>query len=385
MKVGVPASGKANSTTEPPAFLIRLLIVAPSLDIVGGQAVQASRLLKGFRESPSLEVGFLPHNPRLPEPLRPLQSIKYLRTIITSLLYTLSLLFRVWRYDIVHVFSASYYSHLLSAVPAILVARLYRKKSILNYRSGEAEDHIRRWRRTAEPVMRLADEIVVPSGYLVEVFKRFGLRATPVFNVVDTEAFRYRERKQLRPVFLSNRNLEALYNVGCSLKAFARIQARYPEARLIVAGDGKQRAALERQARELGLRNTEFVGRVSPEAMSKLYDDADIYLNSSNIDNMPGSILESFSSGVPVVTTNAGGIPYIVRNEQTGLMVSCGDAEALAAGAIRLLEEPELAARIIRNARQECDRYSWSAIHGQWIRLYRELAASGFGQVVCAG
>jgi len=352
----------------------RLLIVAPSLDILGGQAVQASRLLRGFRESECLEVAFLPHNPRLPRLLRTLQSIKYVRTVVTSLVYFASLLARVWRYDVIHVFSASYYSYLLSAVPAILLARLYGKKSVLNYRSGEAEDHISKWRWTAAPVMKLADAIVVPSGYLVEVFSRFGLRASAVFNVVDTEMFGYRERERLRPVFLSNRNLESLYNVGCILRAFGKIQRRYPEARLIVAGDGKQRGALEAEAVELGLRNTEFVGRVTPEEMSKLYWEADIYLNSSNIDNMPGSILESFSSGLPVVTTDAGGIPYIVKDGETGLMVRCGDADGLAESAIRLLEEEGLARQIISNAREECVRYRWSAVRDQWIKLYQGLA-----------
>src|SRR5262249_1067808 len=180
---------------------------------MGGQAVQASRLIKGFRKSDVLQVGFLPHNPRLPGPLRNLQSIKYVRTLVTTLLYFISLLARVWRYDVVHIFSASYYSYLLSAAPAILITRLYHKKSILNYRSGEAEDHISRWRRTAAPIMRLADLIAVPSGYLVEVFGRSGLCARAVSNVVDTELFGYREREPLSPVFLSNRNLEPLYNV----------------------------------------------------------------------------------------------------------------------------------------------------------------------------
>src|SRR6185503_3783063 len=176
----------------------------------------------------------------------------------------------------------------------------------------------------------LADEIAVPSGYLVDVFKQFNLKARAVFNFVDTERFRFRPRARLRPVFLSNRNLEPMYNVGCILRAFAIIQQRFPEARLTIAGDGSKRAELEKLAGELKLRNTEFVGRVPFERMCDLYAAADIYLNSSDIDNMPGSILESFASGLPVVTTEAGGIPVIVTNEETGLIVKRGDHEALA-------------------------------------------------------
>jgi glycosyltransferase involved in cell wall biosynthesis len=178
----------------------------------------------------------------------------------------------------------------------------------------------------------------------------------------------------LRPVFLSNRNLEPLYNVACILRAFAHIQRRYPEAALIVAGDGSQRAELEALARELSLHNTEFIGRVEQARMHELCERADIYLNSSNIDNMPGSIIEAYAAGLPVVTTDAGGIPYILKHEETGLMVARDDHEALAACALRLLEDGELAARLADNAHAACRQYSWAAVRDEWLKLYYELA-----------
>jgi len=365
-------AGRAGEEGALPA--LRVLLVAPSMHILGGQAIQAEYLRSHLQGASGLAVTLLPINPVLPGPLRLLQRIKYVRTLVTTAAYISSLAAHLPRYDIIHVFSASYLSFVLAPTPAILLARLYGKKIVLNYHSGEAEDHLSRWPRTAVPVMKVADEIVVPSGYLVDVFQRFGLRARPVFNVVDSDMFGYRERRPLRPVCLSNRNLETLYNVSCILRAFEIIQRRYPAALLIIAGDGKQRRALEREARDLGLRNTEFVGRVTPEVMSGLYRGADIYLNSSNIDNMPGSILESFSSGLPVVTTDAGGIPYIVENEKTGLLVRRGDARGLAASAIRLLQDADLAQEIIIKARAESLRYSWSAVQDQWTSLYADLA-----------
>ena len=105
---------------------IRVCILAPSLDILGGQSRQAVRLTNGLRAEQSLHVDFIPHNPRLPRPLRFLQHIKYVRTLVTTLAYWTSLFTRLWRYDVVHVFSASYYSYLLSVAPAILVVKLYR-------------------------------------------------------------------------------------------------------------------------------------------------------------------------------------------------------------------------------------------------------------------
>jgi len=353
---------------------IRLLLVAPSLRILGGQAVQANYLLQNLSREPMFQVSFAAHNPRLPVLLRVLQRIKYVRTIVTSLAYCASLLLKIPKHDIIHVFSASYFSFLLAPAPAIFIARLFGKKVILNYHSGEAEDHLRCWPRTAVPIMRLADELIVPSPYLVDVFRKFGLQARSVANMIDVERFRFRKRKPLLPLFLSNRNLYPLYNVACIVRAFAIIQQKFPEARLTIAGDGRQRAALEALVRELKLRNVEFYGLVAPDKMSELYDEAHIFLNSSNIDNMPGSILDSFASGLPVVSTNAGGIPYIITHERTGLLVPKNDHDAMAAWAIHLLESPALTESIARNAYEECPAYTWQAVRETWLTTYMELS-----------
>ncbi len=140
-----------------------------------------------------------------------------------------------------------------------------------------------------------------------------------------------------------------------------------------IAADGSLRSDLEQYANDLGLRQTEFIGRVPFEAMPDLYDAADIYLNANDIDNAPTSILESFASGLPVVTTEAGGIPYILEHERTGLMVKCGDHEALAASAIRLLEDPVLASRLAHNARESVRPFTLPAVSDSWLSLYHEL------------
>lgn len=354
---------------------IRVCIAGPSLDIVGGQAVQAHRLLAWLARRPELELSFLPVNPRLPGFLRLLQRVKYVRTIATSIGYGLSLLWRVPHVDVVHAFSASYWSFLLAPVPAMLVGRLFRKGVILNYRSGEADNHLARW-RTAAPLMRLAHLIVVPSGYLVDVFARHGLKAKAVPNFVEIERLPYRHRDTVRPVFLSNRSFHALYNVSCILRAFGQIQARMPQAELVVAGDGPLRERLHSEARQLGLRNVTFVGAVPPDRMTTLYDKADVYLNAPNIDNMPASILEAAACGLPIVTSEAGGIPYIVRNEVTALLVPCDDDAALAAAALRLFEEPGLALRLAVAARAEVlARYTWPAVEAGWIEAYGLVAS----------
>lgn len=356
---------------------LRLLIVAPSFDILGGQSVQAARLLSRLAEESLLEVGFLPINPRLGGALRKLQSIKYLRTVVTSLLYISSLLVRVPQYDVIHVFSASYFSFVIAPTPAMLIGRLYRRKVLLNYHSGEAEDHLHRWRRTAIPTIRLANTVVVPSDYLVRVFAKFGLHAHAIVNLIDTSQFRFRQRAPLRPLFLSNRNLESHYGVDRVLSAFAVVQQSFPMATLTVAGDGSQRDSLEELARKLNLRNTTFTGRIEPSRIAESYEAADIYLNGSEIDNQPLSILEAFACGLPIVTTDAGGIPDIVADGRTGLVVPRGDHLQMAEAAKRLLRDPELAKRVSEAAFSECRKYSWEAVRDAWMETYKALVSQG--------
>ena len=306
-----------------------------------------------------------------------MQRVKYVRTVVTTLTYWALLLARLWRHDVIHVFSASYYSYLLCVAPAILVGKAYRKKVVLNYRSGEAHDHLSNWKLTAVPIMRLADEIIVPSGYLVDVFAEFGLQAKPIFNFVELDAFAYRERRPIRPAFLTTRLLEPLYNVPCVLRAFAIVQQHFPDASLTVAGDGSMRRQLEALAGSLGLKNTVFVGGVSYDRMPELYDSADVYLNAPDLDNMPGSLVECMSCGLPIVTTDAGGVPYIVSHERTALIVPRGDHEAMAASAIRLLQDNALAVAIARCGRDSCRRFTWPEVRGQWLDTYRSLAGRG--------
>ena len=355
---------------------MRVLVVGPSLDILGGQSVQAHRLLEGLVQSQKVHVNFLAVNPRLPGVLRILQRVKYLRTVVTSIAYFASLVWRVPRCDVVHAFSASYYSYLLAPLPALLAARLFGRRAILNYHSGEAGDHLAHWPLSRWSIRKIPHAVVVPSAYLVEVFARFGIRAQAIVNFVPLEKLPYRRRDICAPKILSNRNLEPMYNVACCIRAFALIQHAKPDAELLVAGDGSQRQVLESLSRDLALRNVSFLGRVSPSQIGALYDRCDIYINASIIDNMPLSIIEAFACGLPVVTSNAGGIPYIVVDEKTGLLVARNDVDALASAVLRLLDHPPLATRLADAARAECDaHYVWPEVMAQWENYYQKIAA----------
>jgi glycosyltransferase involved in cell wall biosynthesis len=356
-----------------PTSRVKVAIVAPTMGILGGQAVQADRLLTAWRDDPDVEPWLVPINPEPPRPLRALARVKYARTVITQLTYWPLLLRELRHADVVHVFSASYFSFLLAPLPAVLIARLYGKPVVMNYRSGEAPDHLRR-SAVARAVLRSVDRNAVPSQFLKDVFGQFGIASEIIPNIVDVDRFAFRRRPSLAPRLLSTRNFEPLYNVACTLRAFALVQRQHPDASLTLVGSGSQEGALRALAAELGLRHVTFAGRVPPLEIWRYYAEADIYLQTPNIDNMPASVLEAFASGCAVVATNAGGVPAILTHDTHGLLVECGDHEAAAAAVLRLLDEPALAERLITAARESCDQYRWPEVRARWLALYRSLA-----------
>jgi glycosyltransferase involved in cell wall biosynthesis len=361
--VGIAATVRQERAGHP-----RIAIVAASLDILGGQGIQAVGLAEALRAE-GADVKYVPVNPRFPSGLRWVRRWPYLRTIVNEMLYLPSLA-GIHGADVVHVFAAAYWSFLLGPAAAITMARALRKRVILNYHSGEAEHHLACWGALVHPWLRMADEIVVPSDYLRAIFERSGYRARVIRNVVETSRFRYRDRSPLRPRLLSTRNLEPHYRVDNTLRAFALLRRRYPEATLTIAGYGTEEARLRRLAEGLRSGGVHFVGRVEPEDVPALYDNADIFVNSSVVDNQPVSILEAFASGLPVVSTGTGDIPSMVRAGEIGLLVPPDGPEEMAGAVAALLDDPDRALRMARRARQAIREYAWSNVRQEWVAAY---------------
>jgi len=343
-------------------------MVAASLDILGGQFVQAANLASALRAD-GVDVRFIPINPPFPAGIRWARRWPYARTLLNETLYLPSLA-GLRHADVVHVFSAAYWSFLLGPAPAITMAKALHKRVILHYHSGEAERHLERWGALVHPWLRRVDEIVVPSDYLRRIFAGHGYRVRVIRNVIETEHFRYRDRVPLRPRLLSTRNFEPHYRVENTLRAFVALRSRYNEATLTLAGYGSGEERLRQVAARLGPQGIRFAGRVEPENVPALYEASDIFVNSSVIDNQPVSILEAFASGLPVVSTGTGDIPAMVGSGEMGLLVPPERPEAMAQAVAALLQEPQRALLIARRARQAIMDYAWTSVREAWSAVY---------------
>ena len=350
---------------------IRVGLVAPTLQLLGGHAVQAARLLAAWQGDEEIHVRLVPINPAPPSMLARLTRIKYLRTAITQLCYWPTLLRELHRVDVVHIFSPSNTSFYRSSLPALLLGWLHGKRIIVNYR-GDGREHLSR-SRLARRLLGGVDVIAVPSVYFYEIFREFNLTSQIVPNIADLASFQYRSRDQLQPRLLSTRNFEPIYNVQCTLRAFARVQQRYPNATLVLVGSGSEERALRNLVASLSLRGVIFAGPVSPCTIRRFYDAADIYVQTPLIDNTPASVIEAFACGLPVVATRVGGVPALLEHGIHGLLAASNDDEAIARHVLYYLEHPDEARRMAAAAATTCRTYDATVVRERWRDVYTAL------------
>jgi glycosyltransferase involved in cell wall biosynthesis len=301
--------------------------------------------------------------------------------VLRALFRLLPYLYRLWRAagrnDLFHIMANSGWSWHLFAAPAIWLARLRRVPCIVNYRGGEAATFLRGAAASVRFSMRRVAALVAPSGFLREVFAHHGMHAEVVPNIIDLAKFHPAASGPQTPHIIVARNLEPIYDVDSALRALALLLPSHPAAHMSIAGSGPERERLESLAGQLGVAGkVRFTGRLDSHQMAALYREASLSLNTALADNMPNSVLESLASGIPVVSTNVGGVPFLVRHEETALLVKPGDAAAMATAMKRLLDDASLRQRLVLNGSAYVRDFAWSQVRDRWFAVYRNACGT---------
>ena len=355
------------------ADALRLGLVGPLPPPLGGMANQTRQLAR-LLASDGLDVRLVRTN----EPYRPawVAHLRGVRAFARLLPYRRALAAISREVDVVHVMANSGWAWFLFAAPAIRAAVTRSVPVIVNYRGGLAREFLRRSAARVLPVLRAASAVVVPSPYLREVFAEHGIAARIIPNIVDTNVFRPCEpaRPAGRHVVVV-RNLEAIYGLDTAIRAAAILRATFPDLIVSLAGAGPERAALERLSAQLGVAGLiRFTGRLEVEQVAGLYREADVALNPSRVDNAPNALLEAAATGVPIVSTDAGGVPHLVQHGHSAWLVPVDDPEAMAQAVARVLRDAALREKLRTNAAALAAACSWPVVGRQWIELYRSLA-----------
>jgi len=337
------------------------------------QTLQLQRLLVGEGVAVDLVATNTPCTFSLIERIRGLRAIFRLFPYV----------FKVWRLcgrvDVVHVMANSGWSWQLFSAPVLWLGWMRNTPVIVNYRGGEAREYLQKSRSTVMPSLTKAGRVVVPSGFLEEVFGEFGVSVEVIPNIIDLDTFQPSNSEDGNNQFqiVITRNLEPIYGIDTAIRCIANLRKHIPHLVLKIAGSGPQLSELEALARELEVEEcVVFLGRLDRPEIVALYQESDVMLNPTLVDNMPNSVLEALACGIPVVSTNVGGVPHLVEHEKTALLVPPQSIDEMAAALKRVYTEAPLRSNLSSAGLEMVKQFSWSEVGQQWIGLYQSQAVS---------
>jgi glycosyltransferase involved in cell wall biosynthesis len=252
-----------------------------------------------------------------------------------------------------------------------------KKPYVLTLHGGNLPEFAKRWPGRVRRLLGSAKIVTAPSGYLKEKMEHYcpGIWVLP--NAIDLSLYPYRERGPARPELVWLRAFHEIYNPVMAIKVVRELALKYPAVQLTMVGPDKGDGSLQRTQRavaEAGLGDrVRFLGSVPKSEVPAVLSRADIFLNTTHIDNTPVSVIEAMACGLCVVTTNVGGIPFLVEDGESGLLVERGDASSMAAAVSRYLQDQQFAQHCSRNARRTVEPMDWSKVLAEWDRLFRSV------------
>jgi len=290
--------------------------------------------------------------------------------IFYRLFSPLKLLFAGRKFDIFHIHAASYWGF-LPAVIGIIIGKILKKRIILTYHGGGAEAYFAKSQKLVRYFLSKTDANIVLSGFLAKVFAQYKIPYHIIPNILELKENVFKKRTAIHPHFISVRSLTPTYNIGCIIKAFEIVQKQIPESKLDIVGDGISRNELELMVEQREIKNVSFFGRVKNEDIYASLDKADIFISSPVVDNQPMSILEAFNAGLLVISSNVGGVPYMVDDGKTGLLFESNNHVELSERMIWAINNPKTALEMIESANKTLSNYSWAQIKQSLFELYQ--------------
>lgn len=247
------------------------------------------------------------------------------------------------------------------------------KPYILTLHGGNLPQFARRYPRRVSRLLNSAATVTTPSRYLLEHMKTYRSDILLLPNAVDLSRYRFRLRRQAQPRLIWLRAFHSIYNPTLAPRMLAQLIPDFPNIRLIMIGPDKGDGSLQETQQvteKLNLNgHITIVGGIPKTEVPEWLDKGDIFINTTNVDNTPISVLEAMASGLCIVSTNVGGIPYLLEHEKEALLVPPDDAEAMAEAVHHTLTEPGLAEHLSSNARNKAEQFDWSVVLPQWERL----------------
>jgi glycosyltransferase involved in cell wall biosynthesis len=244
-------------------------------------------------------------------------------------------------------------------------------------RGGNLPAKMSKSRFQADLIFKNSKINIIPSAYLAHFMKNNGYYFTVIPNNIEIKDYKFKKREKFSPRLLYVRSFHKIYNPNMAVKVLGRVKEKYPDAELCMIGpdkDGSKQEALQ-LAKELDVQdNIETPGFLGKKKWHQKSTNFDIFISTTDHDNTPISVIEAMALGLPVVSTSVGGVPYLIDNNSTGILVNRNDDEAMSNAIMRLINDPEFAHQIAISARKKVENFDWEVVKEDWFEVIESTA-----------
>jgi len=272
-------------------------------------------------------------------------------------------------YVLIDTYSTSsfYYTLLTSQL-----CRLFRLKYLPILHGGNLPHRLYHNPTLSSLIFNNSFQNIAPSGYLKYEFEVKGYTTLLIPNVIPITKYNFKNRQKLQPKLLYVRSFAKIYNPTLAIEVLKELKGKYPEATLCMIGPDKDGTLKEVQQLidTYDLQDSvEITGVLSKEEWHKKSEDFDIFINTTNVDNTPISVIEAMALGLPVVSTNVGGLPYLIDDNKDGVLVDKEQPILMAKKIVEIIEENK--SSFAKMARSKVENFDWSVVRKQWLKLLK--------------
>ena len=253
------------------------------------------------------------------------------------------------------------------------LCRILQLNYIIILRGGNLENRLNNSPILSHLIFDNAYKLVAPSNFLKSLFKKYNFNEVIFIpNNIKIENYKFKKRIIGKIKLLWVRSFSLIYNPNLAIEVADTLHKKGHKTDLCMVGpevDGSLKRA-EKLSEHLNVKTT-FTGKLDKAMWRSLSDNFNIFINTTNFDNTPVSVIEAMALGLPVVSTNVGGMPYLIEDGITGLLVPPNNSEAMTKAIEKLISNPALAAKISLNARKQVEAFDWDIVKHKWLKLLK--------------
>jgi glycosyltransferase involved in cell wall biosynthesis len=261
-----------------------------------------------------------------------------------------------------------YYAFVVSQL-----ARILNIKYIPILHGGDLPKRIKKSKWMSNLIFNHSYKNIAPSNYLKSEFEKRNYTTSFIPNILEIEKYDFVKRNALSPKLLWVRAFRHLYNPILAIEVLNLLKKEYPKAILCMIGpvkDDSFEVTKELVKKHKLEDSVEFTGVLSKEKWHNKSKDFDIFINTTNFDNTPVSVMEAMALGLTIVSTNVGGLPYLIDNNVEGVLIDKNNPEQMTKAIIKLLKEENKELSI--NAREKAESFGWGIVKEKWLSILKQ-------------